>query len=191
MDIQPSFQTRNEPLEYSTIEDYIRKANILNLFFKEKDLSQPVKRELKKLLNDNPNINERLILDEMDYLEKDVEETINKLRNKYKNDNSFKSYINILSVISSHFKTLKDNYQIFTKLGKVTNMKVQEKREDNELDETEQGKIISLNKTEVLINIEKLESVDDKLLYGLYTLTPSRRLDYRTMIITNETDTSN
>jgi hypothetical protein len=69
-------------------------------------------------------------------------------------------------------------------------MKVQEKREDNELDETEQGKIISLNKTEVLSNIEKLESIDDKLLYGLYTLTPSRRLDYRTMIITNETDIS-
>ena len=62
-------------------------------------MSQPVKAELKKLLNDNTNINEGLILAEMTYIKNDMEPTIQELRKKYKNDNTFRSYINILTVI--------------------------------------------------------------------------------------------
>ena len=125
-------------MEYSTIEDYIRKADILQRIFTTKSLSQQVKAELRKLLNDNTNINELLILNEMTYINNDIEPTIAKLREHYKNDNSFKSYINILAVITSHFKTLdKQIYQTLTKTNIFVNQQVQEVRENNELDEVD------------------------------------------------------
>ena len=189
-DIQPSYETRKTPLEYSTIEDYIRKADILQRIFTTKSLSQQVKAELRKLLNDNTNINELLILNEMTYINNDIEPTIAKLREHYKNDNSFKSYINILAVITSHFKTLdKQIYQTLTKTNIFVNQQVQEVRENNELDEVDFRKIIDLDRTTILSNITKLKRIDDILLYALYTLFPARRCDWRNVKLTVETDT--
>ena len=67
IDIKPRYETRGEPLEYSTIDDYIAKANIINKLFNNRNLPADVKAELRKLLNDNKNINENLILNEMNY----------------------------------------------------------------------------------------------------------------------------
>jgi len=187
IEIKPSYETRKNVLEYSTIDDYISKANILNKFFNKRDLPQAVKAELRKLLNDNSNIDEKLILDEMTYIN-NFEKTIKDLREKYQNDNSFKSYINVMAVITSHFKGLNSIYQVYTKIGKDTNSKVQDIREENELSEEDAKKIISLRKEDVKANINKLDTIEDKLLYALYTLTPARRLDYRTMILTDEND---
>ena len=50
------------------------------------------------------------------------------LLDRYKNDNSFKAYINILAVITSHFTNLKNAYQIYSQLGKKTNLALQEHR---------------------------------------------------------------
>ena len=102
MDIRPRYETRGEPLEYSTIDDYIAKANIINKLFNNRNLPADVKAELRKLLNDNKNINENLILNEMNYINDNISDTINTLRTHYKNDNTFKAYTNILTVILSH-----------------------------------------------------------------------------------------
>lgn len=188
-DIKPSHESRNEPLEYSTIDDYIKKADIINRIFIKKSLSPQVKAELKKLLNDNKTIDEPLILSELTYINNDIESTINQLREHYKNDNSFKSYINILAVITSHLKTLnKSVYQTLTKTNIFINNQVQEKRELNEIDEGDEDKIIDLDKTTILANINKLKNIKDKLIFGLYTLFPSRREDWRLTKITTETN---
>jgi hypothetical protein len=79
-DITPSHEKRKEPLEYSTNDDYIKKADILNRFFIKKSLSPQVKAEITKLLNDNKSINEDLILNEMLYINNDIEPNINALR---------------------------------------------------------------------------------------------------------------
>ncbi len=86
------------------MDDYLTKANILNKFFNGKALSREVKADLKKLLNDNPNTNYQFILNEMSFLNNDIDNTINILRQSYTNNNSFKSYITVLAVISSHIK---------------------------------------------------------------------------------------
>ena len=77
----------------------MRKANILNKLFNGRALSQEVKAELKKLFNDNPNTNNQLILNEMSFINNDIDNTINILRQSYTNNNSFKSYITVLAVI--------------------------------------------------------------------------------------------
>ena len=187
MDIVPSYQTRQTPLGETSIKDYLSKANKINVIFKNRKLPQPVQAELKKLLNDNPNLNLDLILNEMDYLKDDIQTTIDKLREHYPNDNTFKSYTNILSVISSHFKELHHIYQPLTKIGKFVNKQVQEKRENNEVDEGDEGKIISVKPEEVHKNLEKLKSVEDRMIYALYMMFPSRRLDYKNMKLTTET----
>ena len=55
-EIKPRYETRKEPLTTTTINDYIRKADILNRLFNNRTLSQSVKGELKKPLNDNPDL---------------------------------------------------------------------------------------------------------------------------------------
>jgi hypothetical protein len=187
-DIVPSYQTRQVPLGETSIKDYISKANKINIIFKNRKLPQPVQAELKKLFNDNPSLNLDLILSEMDYLNDDIKTTIDKLRDHYPNDNTFKAYTNILSVISSHFKELHHIYQPLTKVGKLVNKKVQDRRELNELDEGDEGKIICLNPDDIYKNLDKLKNIEERLIYALYTLFPARRLDYKNMKLTTETN---
>jgi hypothetical protein len=188
-DIKPFYETRKEPLEYSSIEDYISKANLIQGIFLKKSLSQELKAELRKLLNNNKTIDEELILSEMTYINNNIEPTINRLREKYKNDNSFRSKINILTVITSHLKTLnKSVYQTLAKLNIYLNQQIQDKRKENVLDKGDEGKIINLDLTEILTNIEKLNNIKDKLIYGLYTLFPARREEWRFTKLTTETN---
>lgn len=190
-DIKPSYETRAEPLGLPTIVEYLSKANIIHKIFKKSPLSQEVKAELKKLLNDNINIDEPLILSDMDYINDDIEPTIETLRTHYKNDNTFRSYINVLTVISSHLKTLnKQVHQTLSKTNIFMNKQTQEKRELNEVAPEDEGKIISLDKDDVYKSIEKLDNIEDRLLYALYTLMPARRLEWRTVILTTEKDTT-
>lgn len=70
----------------------------------------------------------------------------------------------------------------------MTNTKVQETRQENQIEEEDQDKIINVGETEYNKNVNKLNNIDDILIYGLYILFPSRRLDYRNMKITTEQD---
>jgi len=194
LDIIPSFKTRKNVLELSTINDYIKKAYIIHKILKNKNLSQNVKNEIYNLLIDNDNINEKLILDEMDYINDDIDKSIYQLRDHYKNDNTFKNYLNILVVITSHFKSIDNNiYQKLTKIVKFINDKIDYSRKNNILDEKDDGKLLDFigNKDVILSNIQKLDNIEDRLIYALYTLQPARRLDYRNMKITIETNDNN
>jgi len=190
IDIQPSYETRTTALEPTSITDYISKANILNKHFNNRPLPQPVKAELRKLFNDNKALDEDLIMNEMGFIKNDIEKTINTIRQIYKNDNSFKAYINILAVITSHFKNLNNVYQVYSKLSKKTNLAVQEHREENQIDEGDENKIIDVGDEAFNKNVGKLNKIEDILIYGLYILFPARRLDYKNMMIISENDTS-
>lgn len=190
-EIIPRFQTRKEKLEYSSITNYLKNINVINKLFNKRNLPAEVKAELKKLFNDNPDLDEELILNELTYVSNDanIKDTINILRSHYKNDNSFKTYLTVLTVITGHLKTLhKSIHQTLSKVGIFTNEKVQQIREKGELNEEEKKKLINLDETEILSNLEKLKKLDDILIYALYTLQPARRLEYRNMKITNEID---
>ena len=47
IDIKPRYETIAEPLEYSTIDDCIAKANIINKLFNYRNLPADVKAELR------------------------------------------------------------------------------------------------------------------------------------------------
>jgi hypothetical protein len=189
IEIKASYETRQEPLKLSTLETYLRQIKIIHRKFKGKDLSQEVKGELKKLLNDNQKIDEMKIISEMEYLN-DAELIISTIKEHYKNANSFKTYLNIIVVVLSHLKSLNKVYQTLTKVNKDVNKQVQDERDENALTEEERTKIINLERGIIISNLEKLGSLKEKLIFGLYTLQPPRRLEYRHMRITNEPDAS-
>ena len=185
-DIIPSYQTRKTKLKDKTIISYISKANIVHRLFTQKNLSPELESELLNLFNDE-DIDETFIINNMDYL-KDIEPTIETLRANYSNDNSFKSFLTVLSVITSHFPSLKDNYQTLTKLNINVNKAVQDIRDENKLEDYEKDKIIDLDRNIILKNINSLSNIKDKLIFAVYTLQPARRLDWRNVVLTTETD---
>jgi len=75
-------------------------------------------------------------------------------------------------------------------LSKKTNITVQENREENQIDEGDENKIIDVGEEAFNKNVGKLNKIEDILIYGLYILFPARRLDYKNMMITSENDTS-
>ena len=191
-EIIPSFKTRDENISQTTLNDYIAKCNIIHRIFTNKILSKSLKVQLINLLNNN-DFNEPLILSQMPYINNEIEPTINTLRTHYKNDNTLKNYINILVVITSHLKTLnKSVYQTLTKLNIYLNEVITDKRKENKINNEDENKIIDLEPSIILQNINKLDNINDKLIYVLYCLFPARRLEWRlTKIILDETTNIN
>lgn len=129
----------------------------------------------------------------MTYINNDIEPTIKALKEHYKNNNTFRNYINILVVITSHLKTLnKSVYQTLTKLNIHLNNVITEKRKENKINKEDEDKIIDLDKSAIIANINKLSNIDDRLIYALYSLFPARRLEWRlTKVILDETTNIN
>ena len=185
-EIIPSYHTRKTDLKSNTLKSYMSKANIVHRLFTEKNLSPQLEEELSNLFNDE-DFDESYIIDNMDYLN-DIEPTIETLRADYPNDNSFKSYLNVLTVITSHLPSLKDNYQTLTKLNINVNKAVQDLRDENRLEDYDKDKIIDLDRNIIIKNINSLPNIKDRLLFAVYTLQPARRLDWRHVVLTTETD---
>ena len=99
-EIIPSYQTRKAELSDTTIKSYMSKANIIHRIFTKNSLSPQLEGVLLKLFN-NEDFDEKKLVDNMDYLN-DITPTIEELRANYYNDNSFKSYLNVLVVRTSH-----------------------------------------------------------------------------------------
>ena len=182
-EIKPSFENRQEPLKLTTLETYLRQIIIIHKKFKNKDLSQEVKAELRKLFNYNTNIDETKIINEMEYL-KDANLILTTVKEHYPNANSFKTYLNIIVVVLSHLKTLNKVYQTLTGVNKNVNKEIQEQRDENTLTDEEKTKIIDFDRPTIISNMEKITNLKEKLIFALYTLQPPRRLEYRKVKIT-------
>ena len=90
----------------------------------------------------------------MSYINEDIEPTLQKLRSDY--HGTFKSYVNILVVITSHFKDLK--YQILTKINIKTNQDIQSIRKKRFVSNENENKVIDLDKDVILENMKKFVS---------------------------------
>jgi hypothetical protein len=144
-----------------------------------------MKTEILKLLK-SKIFDEKKLFDEMDYLD-DVEKVINALREKYSNDNTFNSYLIAYTVLLGHIPSLRSDYLRASALTKDLTKQGQAKRDENTTDDPD--KIIDLSDRQALIdNVGKLTNVTDKLIYAVNVLIPPRRLEYRFVVLTDETD---
>ena len=185
VDTVPSYVTRDTKLEESSINNYMSKLNLINKLLTGKALSSDVKKELLKLLNSKV-FDEKMLFDKMTYLD-DVEKVIIALREKYSNDNTFNSYLIAYTVVLSHIPSLRNDYLRITTLTKNLSKQSQDKRDDNTTEDI--NKIIDLSDRQALLdNIDKLPNITDKLIYALNVLIPPRRLEYRFVVLTDETN---
>jgi hypothetical protein len=184
--IIPSYLREDYNVKPTTILLYFKKSIILyKKLFNKNSIENDLKNNLFYLFS-NLQFDEKIILEKFNIFN-DIENTINILSNIYKNKSSFNSYLNIICIISSKLKTINnDIYQRITKLNMNISKDILEKRGENILNDIDKKKIIDINdKKAIYNNINKLKNIKDKLIYSLYLLFPSRRLEYRCLKYNN------
>ena len=70
-----------------------------------------------------------------------------------------------------------------------TNQDILSIRKKNLVSKENENKVIDLDKDITLENMKKLTNIYDISIYALFTLFPARRLEWRNIRTTNETDT--
>jgi len=184
--IIPSYLKEDYNVKPTTILLYFKKSIILyKKLLNKNSIDDDLKNNLFYLFSNLP-FDEKIILDKFNIFD-NIEDTIYALSNIYKNKSSLNSYLNIICIISSKLKTINnDIYQRITKLNINISKDILEKRGENILNDIDKKKIIDINdKKAIYNNINKLKNIKDKLIYSLYLLFPSRRLEYRCLKYNN------
>ena len=183
--IIPLFKRTNKPLEKSTKEDYLSKLNIINKLMLKQPLSDIGKKEIIKAL-ENKQFYASVLEINMKYL-RNIDDVVQKLRDKYQNDNTFRGYINPLVVILGKLPHFSKEYQQLAKLNIKLSNEYSAERDKHIVKEKDKNKLISFSPQEIKDGIEKLTNLSDKAIYVLsvYFL---RRLEIRTLILSLEED---
>ena len=110
------------------------------------------------------------------------------LREKYPNENSLKVYLTpytkMLAILSTIDESFKKKHVFYSKYIMDLHQKYEFERDNNEVAEEDANKIITdFSTSTILSNLEKLETTEEKLIYGLYTLLPPRRLEYAGVVL--------
>jgi hypothetical protein len=105
------------------------------------------------------------------------------MREKYPNENSLKVYLTaytkMLSILSTIDDSFKKKHEFYSKYIMDLHQKYEFERDNNEVSDEDANKIIRDFSTETIMShLEKLGSNEEKLIFGLYTLLPPRRLEY-------------
>jgi hypothetical protein len=179
-DTIPLFKRTNKSLKQSTINDYIKKLNVINKLITTEGLKDDTKNEIIKLL-EGKDFNQSLLDVNLKYL-KNITDVINKVREKYQNDNTFRVYINVLIVVLNRIPKYQNEYQRLSKIHIQLLKEYTIERNKNEVAKEDEGKLISFKEEDIKKNINELTNIRDKMLYvmSIYLL---RRLEIRKLIL--------
>lgn len=158
-----------------SIKDYYNKISFLHKFFlniKFKYNTDILKNEIIKLLNKEP-FDKNIILKQLTYLNLSNEEIISQLKLKYINEKSLVGYLNVILLLK---KQLELDYSLIKDEMVILINNIKKYREENLY---ENKNIIDLDINNVKHFLSKIDNPRDKLIFALYTLLPSRRLEYR------------
>ncbi len=105
------------------------------------------------------------------------------MKEKYPNENSLKVYLTpytkLLAILSTIDKSFKKKHEFYSKYIMDLHQRYEFERDHNKVSDEDVNKIITDFSTETIMShLEKLETSEEKLIYGLYTLLPPRRLEY-------------
>jgi len=112
----------------------------------------------------------------------------------YPNKNSLKvnlvPYVTLAGYLADHEEKYKILHNYLSKYIIDLNKAYESKRDDNEVDADDVGKIITDYSMDTLLNnANKFNDITDKLIYSIYTMLPPRRLEYTSVIIGTHTGT--
>jgi hypothetical protein len=180
--IKPTHTKTNYYLSDKSINQYQIIIERLHLKYAKNKFNYNIKNIFE---NDDVNLL-NLILQDMKYLNYKF---IQKLKDDYKNETTFKTYLIPIVKLLSYADSSKYNklYRYYASYMIDSNNKYEKERNDNYISEENVKKIITDFSNETLLNnVEKLDDINNKLIYALYTLIPPRRLEYANMYIINK-----
>ena len=172
----------NTNLKNATIENYVTKIKHINKIINNKKVN--IKR-LSNIFVDNYNLKDKeYIIKKFTYLTDN--ELIKFLYANYTNENTIKSYLIPYAVICSKIDYFIDNnvYKNIIENIENINKKYENDIDNNSVNIVDNDKlIVNYDEDELDKNIKKIENIEDKVIYALYTYIPPRRLEYSNMII--------
>jgi hypothetical protein len=138
-DIIPLHLRSNKELTENSLKDYVSKLNIIQKLFLEVPLNGIQKAEIRKAIKGSP-FDKSLI--GMDYLA-EIEKVIKIVRETYANDNTFRGYINAISVLLSRIDDYKKQYQIAARVNIEFSKQYNDERDKHIIAEKDKDKLIS------------------------------------------------
>jgi len=185
-DIIPLYLRSNKEITETTLNDYLSKLNIIHKIFADAPLNTSQKAEIRKAIKGNKF--DKSLIDTSYY--NDISNVIKTLREKYANDNTFRGYINAISVLLSRIDDFKQQYQIIAKVNIDFSKSYNEERDKHIIADEDKNKLISFSPEEINTNIKKLQKIDDKLLYA-FSVYLLRRLEIRFLKLSYEDNDKN
>ena len=120
---------------------------------------------------------------------KNIDNFIQYMKDTYTNSNTLQTYILPYIIITSYISKYKISYQILSKLNKQCSTIYSNERDKNII--TDNNKIISYNPIkidEMLADNTNFNNSKSKLIFGLYTILITRRLEMASVILTDNTN---
>jgi hypothetical protein len=182
-DIIPLHLRSNKELTENSLKDYVSKLNIIQKLFLEVPLNGIQKAEIRKAIKGSP-FDKSLI--GMDYLA-EIEKVIKIVRETYANDNTFRGYINAISVLLSRIDDYKKQYQIAARVNIEFSKQYNDERDKHIIAEKDKDKLISFSPEEIDANLKKLTNITDKVIYAL-SVHLLRRLEIRYLKLAYQDD---
>lgn len=113
------------------------------------------------------------------------------MKEKYPNPNSLKVYLTpytkMLAILSTIDESFKKKHEFYSKYIMDLHQRYEFERDNNEVSDEDANKIIRDFSTETIMShLEKLNTNEEKLIFGLYTLLPPRRLEYCGVVLITE-----
>lgn len=177
---------KQKKLSESTKQQYIKV--ILRV---HQELSYFIHRDMGEILdyilsgNDLYEEHYKFIKKRMGYVNK--KHFIKEMEKRYLNKTSLKVYLIPYTVLMSFLSKEKYFYNKYEFLSKYIinlNKEYEQERDNNMVDDKDKDKIIKDYDEESLYgNLDKLGTPIKKVIYGIYTLVPPRRLEYNKMVL--------
>jgi hypothetical protein len=93
----------------------------------------------------------------------------------------------MLSILSKLDESFKKKHEFYSKYIMDLHQRYEFERDNNEVSDEDANKIIRDFSTETIMShLEKLYTNEEKLIFGLYTLLPPRRLEYTGVVLITE-----
>jgi len=173
-EIIPLHLRSNKEITEGSLNDYVSKLNIVHKLFVNTPLNTTQKEEIRKAIKSN-KFDKTLI--NFSYFA-DIAKVIKKLRETYANDNTFRAYINAITVLLSRLDDFKKQYQLIAKVNIDFSKTYNEERDKHIIADEDKNKLISFTPEEINKNINKLTKIEDKVLYA-FSVYLLRRLEIR------------
>ena len=173
-DIIPLYLRSNKEITEGTLNDYLSKLNIVHRLFTNTPLNTIQKTEIRKAIKGNKF--DRSSIDTSFF--NDISKVIKNLRETYANDNTFRGYINAITVLLSRLDDLKKQYQLIANVNIEFSKSYNDELDKHIIAEKDVDKLISFTPEEINKNLQNLKTIDDKVLYA-FSVYLLRRLEIR------------